>query len=69
MNTTVRASDALQRKSPVYVRNSRGIQQVTNLRRWGKELAGTLDDGRFVVIGRNRELLTTVGVKMIGGTR
>ena len=62
MKETVRAREALKRRGRLWLETSRGLQRVEDIRIWGKNIAVTLDDGRFVVIDPRREILTTKGL-------
>ena len=61
MKATCRASQAPGRKGALFIHTPRGLQRIVEAKRWGKEIGLVLDDGRFVVVSRGRELLTTKG--------
>ena len=52
------AREAPRRHGALYIDTSRGLQRVIEARPWGKNIGLVLEDGRFIVIDRKRELTT-----------
>ena len=62
---TCPAREAPRRRGALYIQTKLGLVRIVEARTWGKHYIGlTLEDGRFAVVDKRRELVTSKGTRL-----